>query len=64
MKNVESSIKENTKAVIMTDGSNVCGTLLPIDEIGQICRNNNIILIVDSPPDCWNNTHKNEKKQY
>lgn len=48
IKNIESSIKENTKAVIMTHGSNVCGTLLPINEIGQICKNNNIIFIVDS----------------
>lgn len=48
IKNIESSITEKTKAIVMTHGSNVCGTLLPINEIGQICKNNNIIFIVDS----------------
>lgn len=48
VKNVESSITEKTKAIVMTHCSNVCGTLLPIDEIGQICKNHNIIFIVDS----------------
>ena len=38
VKDIESSITEKTKAVIITHGSNVCGTLLPISEIGQICK--------------------------
>ena len=41
VKDIESSITEKTKAVIITHGSNVCGTLLPISEIGQICKDNN-----------------------
>lgn len=48
VKDIESSITEKTKAVIITHGSNVCGTLLPISEIGQICKDNNLIFIVDS----------------
>ena len=32
----------------MTHASNVCGTILPIDEIGQICKDNNLIFILDS----------------
>lgn len=48
IKDIQSSITEKTKAVVMTNGSNVCGTLLPINEIGQICKDNNIIFIVDS----------------
>ncbi|UPA29155.1 aminotransferase class V-fold PLP-dependent enzyme [Terrisporobacter glycolicus] len=48
IKDIQSSITPKTKAVVMTHGSNVCGTLLPINEIGQICKDNNIIFIVDS----------------
>lgn len=48
IKDIQSSITHKTKAVVMTHGSNVCGTLLPINEIGQICKDNNIIFIVDS----------------
>ncbi|WP_270305301.1 aminotransferase class V-fold PLP-dependent enzyme [Terrisporobacter petrolearius] len=48
IKDIQSSITQKTKAVVMTHGSNVCGTLLPINEIGQICKDNNIIFIVDS----------------
>lgn len=48
IKDIQSAITYKTKAVVMTHGSNVCGTLLPINEIGQICKDNNIIFIVDS----------------
>lgn len=41
-------IKPNTKAVVMTHGSNVCGTVLPYLEIGEICRNNNLTFIADT----------------
>lgn len=41
-------IKKNTKAIICTHASNVSGTILPIDEIGKICKNNDLIFIVDS----------------
>lgn len=40
--------KPNTKAVICTHASNVCGTLLPIKEIGAFCRENGLIFILDS----------------
>lgn len=41
-------VRKNTKAVIMTHGSNVCGTLLPIEEVGKFCRKNNLFFVVDS----------------
>lgn len=41
-------IKPNTKAVIMTHASNVCGTILNLKEVGKICRDNNILFIIDS----------------
>lgn len=45
---IESMIKANTKAIIMLHGSNVCGTLLPIKEVGSICKKNKLFFIVDS----------------
>lgn len=45
---VEKLIKPNTKAVFMLHGSNVCGTLLPIKEVGEICKKHNLKFIVDS----------------
>jgi cysteine desulfurase family protein len=41
-------IKQNTKAIFITHASNVTGTLMPIGEIGQIARKNNLILCVDA----------------
>lgn len=41
-------IKPNTKAIIMTAASNVCGTILPLYEIGQVCKKHNLYFIIDS----------------
>ncbi len=38
----------NTRAVIMTHASNVCGTIMPIRLIGEFCRDNGLFFIVDS----------------
>ncbi len=48
LNDIEDAIKDNTKAIIMTAASNVCGTALPIKEIGDICKKNNIIFVVDA----------------
>lgn len=45
---MEKFIKPNTKLVIMTHASNVCGTMLPIYEIGQVCKKNNLNFIIDT----------------
>lgn len=37
-----------TKAVIITHASNVCGTIMPLKEIGTFCRAHNLLFIVDS----------------
>lgn len=47
-KDILNHIKPNTKAIIMTNASNVCGTILPLEEVGKICKENNLIFIVDS----------------
>ena len=41
-------VRPNTKAIVMTHASNVCGTLLPLTEVGAFCKEHNLLLIVDS----------------
>lgn len=41
-------LKPNTKAIIMTHSSNVCGTILPFNEIGSFCNKNNLYFIADT----------------
>jgi cysteine desulfurase family protein len=48
VKEVSRSIKNNTKAIIMSHASNVCGTILDLESIGKICKDNNIYFIIDS----------------
>lgn len=45
---IPSLIQPNTKAIIMTHASNVCGTIMPIKEVGTICKNHSLTFIVDS----------------
>lgn len=41
-------IRKETKAVIVSHASNVCGTIVPLREIGEICRRHHIFFVVDS----------------
>ena len=41
-------VQQRTKAVIMTHASNVCGTLLPIDKVGDFCKQRVLLFVVDS----------------
>jgi cysteine desulfurase family protein len=41
-------IKSNTKLVVLSHGSNVTGTIQPLEEIGKICKEKNIYFIIDS----------------
>ncbi|QCX32535.1 aminotransferase class V-fold PLP-dependent enzyme [Caloramator sp. E03] len=45
---IEKYIKPNTKLIVMTHASNVCGTILPIEEVGKICKRHGIHFILDS----------------
>lgn len=45
---IKNMIKNNTKAIVLTGASNVNGTKNPIDEVGKICKENNLYLILDS----------------
>lgn len=44
----EALIKPNTKAVVCTAVSNVFGTVLPIEKIGNLCRTRGLTFIVDA----------------
>ncbi len=45
---LEGCLLENTKAIVMTHASNVCGTLLPIQAVGEFCQKHNLKFIVDT----------------
>lgn len=45
---LESLIQSNTKAVIMTYASNVCGTILDLKSVGEFCKVHGLLFIVDS----------------
>lgn len=45
---LEGMIKPNTRAIIMTHASNVCGTLLPIQQVGMIAKRHNLLFVVDA----------------
>lgn len=46
--NIVSLIGRDTRAVVMTHASNVCGTIMPIYEVSEICKKHGIKLIVDA----------------
>lgn len=44
---IKDYIRPNTKAIVMTHASNVCGTVLPLEAIGHICKKEGIFFIID-----------------
>jgi cysteine desulfurase family protein len=45
---VEAALRSDTRLVAMVHASNVLGTILPIGEVGQICRSHGILFLVDA----------------
>lgn len=45
---MESLLTPETKAIVMTHASNVCGTLMPIEEVGLFCKKHGLYFIVDA----------------
>lgn len=45
---IEQAILPATKLVVINHASNVCGTILPVRQIGQIVRQYNLLLLVDA----------------
>ncbi len=45
---VAGMIRKDTKAVIALHASNVCGTIVPVEEIGRICQERGVFFVVDT----------------
>lgn len=45
---MESLLTPQTKALVMTHASNVCGTLMPVAEAGAFCKKHGLYFIVDA----------------
>ena len=48
IENIKNAIKPNTKLIVTTHASNVCGTLIDIKSVGEIAKANNILYLVDA----------------
>lgn len=45
---LQNAVKPNTKMIISTHVSNVCGTIQPIEEIAKIAHKNNLVFLLDA----------------
>ncbi|MBR3933967.1 MAG: aminotransferase class V-fold PLP-dependent enzyme [Clostridia bacterium] len=45
---IESLIKSNTKLIVMTHVSNVCGTIEPVKEVGKIAKKHSVLFLLDA----------------
>jgi len=45
---VEAAIRPETRLVVLNHASNVVGTLLPVADVGAICRQRDLLLLVDA----------------
>ena len=45
---IEKAVEENTKVIVLSHASNVCGSILPLEEVGKFCQSRGIYFIVDS----------------
>lgn len=48
VRDVEAKIRPETKLVAALHASNVCGTIVPIEEIGEVCRRKGVYFAVDT----------------
>ena len=47
LEQLEALLRPNTRAIVMTHASNVCGTVLPIAQVGELCVRHGLRFIVD-----------------
>lgn len=45
---IRKAIKSNTKLIVTTHASNICGTLIDIKSVSEIAKSNNILYLVDA----------------
>ena len=48
LEKVEDLIRPETKAIVTLHASNVCGTRMPLDALGEICQRHQLYFVVDS----------------
>lgn len=48
LEKVEELIRPETKAIVTLHASNVCGTRMPLDSLGEICQRHQLYFVVDS----------------
>jgi len=45
---IRKAIRKNSRLVVLNHASNVVGTLLPLEPVGNICRNHGLLFLVDA----------------
>ena len=45
---MEGLLQPNTRAVVLTHASNVCGTVLPLEQVGAFCKEHGLLFIADT----------------
>jgi cysteine desulfurase family protein len=45
---VQRALRPETRLIVVNHASNVCGTILPVSEVGQIAREAGVLLLVDA----------------
>lgn len=48
IEDLKNQLNPNTKMVVMTNCSNVCGTILDLKSVGQFCKENDLFFVVDA----------------
>lgn len=48
IEDLKKAIKPNTKLIVTTHASNVCGTIIDIKSVGEVAKDNNILYLVDA----------------
>lgn len=46
--NLDKFVNESTKMLIITHASNVCGTVMPLEALGDFCKKHDLLFIVDT----------------
>lgn len=52
VENFEKSLKVNTKMAVITAASNVCGKLLPLRKLSDVCKKYGMLFIIDASQAC------------
>jgi len=48
IEDIEAAVRAETKAVVLTHASNVIGNVLDIEKVGKVCKQHNLLFILDA----------------